>query len=324
MMRRRIFLWMGLSVLFVLLGFSGDGLARETYQVRPGDTLFDVSEKMGVSLKALKAANRLQSSKLKPDQVLVIPTPKANEVAKSVKSPSLHKKVYAVRKGDTLAGIAKKTGTSVAKLRDLNLLQGSALKIGQILNIKTRQDREALSVSETVVYTKNEFITEHEEEEDEGIEIASEEARAGIERQKKGNESLLGNWSSPDEQQLLVKAATGFLGAPYRLGGFSMKGLDCSGLVKKIYQTFNIDLPRTAFEQSHVGLRVARSKLTEGDLLFFNTRRAFGHVGIYIGNNQFVHASSRNRGVRIDDLNTPYYNKRFVRANRLKGNDDGM
>jgi cell wall-associated NlpC family hydrolase len=116
----------------------------------------------------------------------------------------------------------------------------------------------------------------------------------------------------------------GFLGAPYRLGGFSMKGLDCSGLVKKIYQTFNIDLPRTAFAQSHVGLRVARSKLIEGDLLFFNTRRTLGHVGIYIGNDQFVHASSRKRGVRIDNLNTPYYNKRFVRAVRLKGHEDGM
>ena len=322
MMRRRIFLWMGLSVLFASLGFSGEGWARETYQVRPGDTLFDISEKMGVTLKALKAANRLQSTKLKPDQVLVIPTPKAKEVAKSVKSSSPHREVYTVRQEDTLAGIAKKTGTSVAELRDLNRLQGSALKIGQKLTLKMKQDRDALSVPAPVEYTKNEFIPEREEEEDEGI--ASEEAWAKLERPTKESKSLLGNWSTPDEPQLLVKAAMGFLGAPYRLGGFSMKGLDCSGLVKKIYQIFNIDLPRTAFEQSHIGLRVERSKLVEGDLLFFNTRKTLGHVGIYIGNNQFVHASSRKRGVRIDNLNTPYYDKRFVRAIRLKGNDDGM
>ena len=103
-----------------------------------------------------------------------------------------------------------------------------------------------------------------------------------------------------------------------------MKGLDCSGLVKKIYQTFDIDLPRTAFAQSHIGLRVARSKLVEGDLLFFNTRRTLGHVAIYIGNNQFVHAASRKKGVRVDDLNTPYYDRRFIRAVRLKGSDDGL
>jgi len=312
---------MGLIVLFASLLFWGEGFARQTYQVRSGDTLFDISERMGVSLKALKTANRLQSSKLKPDQLLVIPTSGVKKSATSAKSSSPSREVYTVRKGDTLTGIAKKTGTTVARLRDLNRLQGSSLKIGKKLTLKTRQDPDALSVPAPVEYTKNELLPEHEEEDDG---IVSEDVRAGIERRTKESRSLLGNWTTPDEPQLLVKAAMGFLGAPYRLGGFSMKGLDCSGLVKKIYQTFNIDLPRTAFEQSHVGLRVARNKLIEGDLLFFNTRRTLGHVGIYIGNNQFVHASSRKRGVRIDNLNTPYYNKQFVRAVRLKGNDDGM
>jgi len=321
MPRRRIFPWMGLIVLFASLLFGGEGWARETYQVRPGDTLFDISQRMGVTLKALKTANRLQSTKLKPDQVLVIPTPKVKISLKSAKSSSPSREVYTIRKGDTLSRIAKKTGTTVARLRDLNHLQGSSLKIGKKLSLKTRQDTDALSVPAPVEHAKNELLSEHEEEDDG---IADEEARAEIERKTKESRSLLGNWSTPDEQQLLVKAAMGFLGAPYRLGGFSMKGLDCSGLVKRIYQTFDIDLPRTAFEQSHVGLRVARSKLIEGDLLFFNTRRTLGHVGIYIGNNQFVHASSRKRGVRIDNLNTPYYNKRFVRAVRLKGNDDGV
>jgi len=227
-----------------------------------------------------------------------------------------------VRKGDTLTGIAKKTGTTIARLRDPNRLQGSSLKIGQKLTLKPRQDQDVLSVPAPVKYTKNKLLPEHVEEEDDRI--SSEEARAEIEMQTKESRSLLGNWSTPDEQHLLVMAVMGFLGAPNRLGGYSIKGLDCSGLVKKIYQTFNIDLPRTAFEQSRVGLRVARSKLVEGDLLFFNTRRRLGHVGIYIGNNQFVHASSRKRGVRIDNLNTPYFDKRFVRAVRLKGNDDGM
>ncbi|OHE31608.1 MAG: hypothetical protein A3J94_00025 [Syntrophus sp. RIFOXYC2_FULL_54_9] len=261
MMRRRIFLWMGLSVLFASLCLSREGLAHETYQVRPGDTLYRISEKTGITIKDLKRANRLHGTRLKPDQILVIPTSEEKRSAKSVKSSSPSGK------------------------ESIELLQGH-------------------------------------EEEDDGI--AGEAAMAVLDRHTKESRSLLGSWSTPDEQQLLVKAAMGFLGAPYRLGGFSMKGLDCSGLVKKIYQTFNIDLPRTAFEQSHVGLRVARSKLIEGDLLFFNTRRTLGHVGIYIGNNQFVHASSRKRGVRIDNLNTPYFDKRFARAVRLKGNDDNM
>ena len=161
-----------------------------------------------------------------------------------------------------------------------------------------------------------------EEEEDGGL--VGEEDWTDSERRAKERESLLGNWTNPDEPKLLVKVAMGFLGAPYRLGGSSVTGIDCSAFVKKIYQFFNITLPRTAFEQSHVGLRIARGELIEGDLLFFNTRRKLGHVGIYIGNNEFVHASSRKRGVRIDSLNTPYFDRRFVKAIRLKGNDDGL
>jgi peptidoglycan endopeptidase LytE len=319
MMRRRIFLWMGLSVLFASLCLSREGLT-ETYRVQPGDTLFRISEKMGVSLESLKGANQLQGTKLKLDQVLAIPAPEAKKVQKSIKSQSLSGKMYTVRKGDTLTGIAKKTGTSIAILRELNHLQGSSLSIGKKLALKAKRDPDQLSSPAPVEHAKYEFAREQEEEEDDGFE--GDEAMPRIERRAQESKSLLGRWSTPDERELLVKAAMGFLGAPYRLGGFSMKGLDCSGLVKKIYQTFNIDLPRTAYEQSHVGLRVARSKLIEGDLLFFNTRRTLGHVGIYIGNDEFVHASSRKRGVRIDNLNTPYYHKRFVRAVRLKGNDD--
>jgi len=123
-----------------------------------------------------------------------------------------------------------------------------------------------------------------------------------------------------------VRVAKGFLGAPYRLGGSSVRGLDCSAFVKKIYEFFDVSLPRTAKEQARVGMHVSRDELKEGDLVFFNTRRrAYGHVGIYIGNNEFVHAAAgRARMVRIDTLDKPYYNKRFVKAVRIKGMDSGV
>ena len=326
MMRRRIFLWMGLIVLFAGFGLCREGFARETYQVQSGDTLFSISKKMDITVDTLKAANHLKGSKLKLDQVLVIPNPKVNTSSKfpqksSKKSFSSREEVYRVTKGDTLARIAKQTGVSVEELRELNRLQGSALKIGQKLALAKKQDRDAASAP--MEYTKNPVMPDAEEEEEDGG-IVGEEALAEIERRKQESADLLGNWNNPDEPKLLVKVATGFLGAPYRLGGSSVTGIDCSGFVKKIYQVFNIDLPRTAIEQSHVGLRVSRSALVEGDLLFFNTRRKLGHVGIYIGNNEFVHASSRKRGVRVDNLNMPYYDKRFVRAVRLKGSDEGL
>lgn len=320
MPRRRIFSWMGIIVLFAILLTGGEGSARVTYQVQPGDTLSDISERTGVTLKHLKKVNHLRSSKLKPGQTLVIPEARAAKSQTTEKSSTASRETYTVRKGDTLSRIARKTGTTVAMLSDLNHLQDSRLKIGMRLALTAGQDRDASSLPAPVESAKYTPLPD-DEEEDGGI--TAEGARAGGERQTKESRSLLGNWNNPDEPQLLVRMAMGFLGAPYRLGGFSMRGLDCSGLVKKIYQAFDIDLPRTAFEQSHVGMRVARSKLIEGDLLFFNTRRALGHVGIYIGNDQFVHASSRNRRVRIDNLSTPYYEKRFVRAVRLKGSEDG-
>ncbi len=321
MMRRRIFLWMGLSILFASFGFCREGLARETYKVQKGDTLSSVSEKIGVSVDALKSANHLKGSRLKTRQILVIPSSPVNTSPRPKISSSPKAELYRVIKGDTLARIAKKTGVSVAELRELNRLPGSALKIGQKLALAKarRPDRDAAPME----YEKNLAMPEMEEEEEDGG-IVTEEAWAEIERRKQESASLLGNWSTPDEPKLLVKVAMGFLGAPYRLGGYSVTGVDCSGFVKKIYQVFNIDLPRTAAEQSHVGLRVSRSELVEGDLLFFNTRRKLGHVGIYIGNNEFVHASSRKRGVRVDNLSMPYYDKRFVRAVRLKGTDEGL
>ncbi|MEW6334784.1 MAG: NlpC/P60 family protein [Thermodesulfobacteriota bacterium] len=321
MPRRRIFPWMVIIVLFAILHTGGEGWARVTYQVQPGDTLFDISKRMGVSLKHLKKANLLRSTKLKPGQTLVIPEARPANSPITAKPSKTSRETYTVRKGDTLSRIARKTGTTVAMLSDLNHLQDSRLNIGMRLALTAGEDRDASSLPAPVDLAKSTLPPDGEED-DGGIRV--EGARAGGERQTKESRSLLGNWNTPDEPQLLVKFAMGFLGAPYRLGGFSMRGLDCSGLVKKIYQAFDIDLPRTAFEQSHVGMRVARSKLIEGDLIFFNTRRALGHVGIYIGNDQFVHASSRNRRVRIDSLSTPYYEKRFVRAVRLKGSDDEL
>jgi cell wall-associated NlpC family hydrolase len=116
-----------------------------------------------------------------------------------------------------------------------------------------------------------------------------------------------------------VRFAKTFLGTPYRSGGMSYKGVDCSGLAFAVYREFDIRLPRTSLDQSRVGIHVDRSKLKPADLVFFKTSRrsAVSHVGIYIGNGKFIHAATSVRAVRIDALSDDYYRARYVGARRV-------
>ena len=116
--------------------------------------------------------------------------------------------------------------------------------------------------------------------------------------------------------------ALGLIGVDYRFGGDSPDGgLDCSGLVRYVFQQVTgVTLPRTSKELSRVGAKVASADLQPGDLVFFDTRRfAFSHVGIYLGDNRFVHAPSRGSEVEIAQLSDGYWQKHFNGARRLVG-----
>lgn len=122
----------------------------------------------------------------------------------------------------------------------------------------------------------------------------------------------------------LVVSAMGFLGLPYRRGGNSAEtGFDCSGFVKAIYeQTVGMILPRRADQQASVGQKVEQSELQPGDLVFFNTmRRTFSHVGIYVGDNKFIHSPKPGAQVRVEDMTVGYWAKRYDGARRLLERD---
>ena len=105
-------------------------------------------------------------------------------------------------------------------------------------------------------------------------------------------------------------------GVPYKLGGTTKQGIDCSAFVQTIFiSAFGITLPRTAREQYNSTRRISQTQLQEGDLLFFNTRGGVSHVGIYLQNNKFVHASVS--GVMISDMFDTYYMKHLVAVGRV-------
>ncbi len=112
-----------------------------------------------------------------------------------------------------------------------------------------------------------------------------------------------------------------FLETPYKYGGNTQKGMDCSAFTLQVFQnSLSVDIPRSAREQYSTGENISNDELKFGDLVFFNTtKRSFpGHVGIYLGENQFVHAS-RSLGVTVSSLEAAYYKKRYVGARRIEG-----
>lgn len=118
--------------------------------------------------------------------------------------------------------------------------------------------------------------------------------------------------------QQIVSFAKKFLGVPYAWAGRSPNGFDCSGFTSYIFGQNNITIPRMADEQFEVGLPVKKSDLMLGDMVFFSTYEPGpSHVGIYIGNGQFIHASSGADEVTVTPLNKPYYVERYVGARRV-------
>lgn len=297
----------GSIILLLWFGFCQKGLAEERYTVKPGDTLYGISKSVGVGVEALKKANALEDDSIKPKQILTIPSQVDNKaggvagkpsgwpsrkLSAGAKRTSGEMDSYAVQKGDCLSTISKKVGFSAEEIIRVNGLHTSALKIGQILLLPkdgSQPDEDA-------------------EELGDGDEMAEAEPTTS---------APLGKWGNPEDRGLMVRVAKAFLGVPYKLGGSTLKGIDCSALVKRIYEIFNIQLPRTAREQFKVGKKIEKDQLEEGDLVFFTRHGNRAHVGIYVGDNQFVHASSYSREVRVDRLNNPYYSQRFLRGVRV-------
>lgn len=118
----------------------------------------------------------------------------------------------------------------------------------------------------------------------------------------------------------ITSYALSLIGVDYRFGGNTPdQGLDCSGLIRYVFQqATGISLPRSAREQARVGESITRDDLQPGDLVFFNTRRfQFSHVGLYIGDNRFIHAPSSGGSVEVTSLDNRYWQKAFNGARRI-------
>ena len=298
-------------VLVLALIFPHFVYAAKTHRVKRHETLAALAKRYHVSVAELKTANNLVHSRVKPGDVLVIPP--RNVAADDGEAHA--GTTYKVKKGETLTKISKKSGVTVAELKRLNRLRSVRLKPGQVLVLKrddqAEESKPHKSVRNVGLYLKYSELLNEKDYEQSLADLTEPDPSKPVDLSK--NVEL-----KVDNVKLLKTKAYGFLGIRYRFGGSSKSGIDCSSFVQQVFRQMDVSLPRTAREQFEVGSEVAPGDLQKGDLVFFRTYAHFpSHVGIYLGDNKMIHASSRDRRVVISTMNTSYYRSRFIGAKRI-------
>jgi LysM repeat protein len=270
-------------------GFSGDDIKSVE---RHEDSPFHIVKK-GDTLLSLSKKYSIPVSELK--DINNLGSTKIR-IGQKVLLKRTWPRTYTVKRGDNIWKIARRFNINPDELKDINDLETDLLKPGQRIILEPDAEPEKPKTHEAL--------------------LSQEHIKEEIEKVSGSEEYSL--------KEKLILFAKKLLNIPYRFGGSSLLGIDCSAFVQKVYGFIGINLPRSAREQFFEGNSVDKEELSIGDLVFFRTYASFpSHVGIYLGNNLFIHASSRDKKVKIDSLETPYYLKRFIGAKRLiEGNNE--
>lgn len=235
---------------------------------------------------------------------------------------------YTVKKGDSLYKISKIYKMRIQDIRRANNIETDKIFPGMELTIPEKEQQTAYipvvaddnTPAKNKAYVTSAINTTQPDIKTVPMVIRDESASKYAEELREISMSAESDYSGTKE--FLISIAERTLGVPYKFGGNSFKATDCSGYVKLVFNLIGIELPRSAREQFKVGQSIDRQDLSMGDLVFFQTYAPFpSHVGIYLGNNLFIHASSFAKKVTINSLNA-YYLKRFIGAKRVEGLND--
>lgn len=276
------------------------------HKVKSGETLSAIAIANKTTVDHLCTLNGLKKSDtLKVGKVLKVPGT-TGAVATAA---------YKVRSGDALYAIAKRYKTDIATLKSLNGLKGNTLRAGQTIKVPAVK---TVKVAAKTTKTSGRKLAQTLSSLPKSTYMKKEPSKKDVFNL---GDIFFGKNTETEKETEVLKVAKTKLGNRYVWGATGTKDtFDCSGFTKYCYKKNGIDIPRTSIMQSKYGKFVKRSELKKGDLIFFDTSRGrkgyVNHVGIYMGDNKFIHASSAKKKVVITSLDKAFYSQRYMGARR--------
>jgi len=314
------------------------------HKIKSGETLYTIAHANHTTISEVRKANGLKKGEtLKVGRVLRVPKDtylpnkklaqkNTQKIAKKKSSPKLAK--HSIKKGETLFTIARKHHTTIEEVRKANgLKKGANLKIGRVLKVptntynvpktklakKTTTKKKKVKVAKYTKKSNKKLVASLSR-----LETITLEKGEVVKHKKSSSFTLSDIFStketSSSKSAKITSVAKKKLGRRYVWGATGTKNtFDCSGFTKYVYKKNGIDIPRTSINQSKYGKYVSRKDLKKGDLIFFDTskkRKGYvNHVGIYLGNGKFIHASSAKKKVVVSNL-SKFYAQRYKGARR--------
>ncbi|MEO4054156.1 LysM peptidoglycan-binding domain-containing protein [Solibacillus sp. CAU 1738] len=303
--------------------------AAASYTVQKGDTLSKIAKAHNTTIQQLKRWNNLKSDHIFVEQKLIIASAGSKPPATNiVHNPISHNKqegqvtntvevdtqTYKVQKGDTLTKVAKKYNVTVASIKEWNNLNSDSIFVGQILKFGKEEVEETNTNSpvDEVTESDNDVGGQFTEQEiiSADTQIASQLAKETVLTYEPGGEGQA-------KYESVLALAQGLVGTPYMYGGNTVDGFDCSGFVKYVYANTGMPIIRKSSLNYFLQDTTIVQNPVPGDLVFFkNTYISnISHMGIYIGDNEFIHAGGA--GVEVSNVTNPYWQDRFVAFKRF-------